>query len=288
MDKKSVSRNSGYSSHQTMSGPQFERFSRFIQSHLGIRMPGAKKTMLESRLNKRLRALGINSFKDYEKYLFSEKGQEKEIPQLIDVVTTNTTYFFREGQHFDLLSEVVLPKWWEQHSSEDRIFNIWSAGCSTGEESYTLAIVLKEFAEKHQGFNFSVLGTDISNEVVQTAKRAVYPEEKVEEFSDRIKRKYLMRSRDKNVNKVRVVPEMRKQVQFQVLNFLDDFEIKKSMDVIFCRNVIIYFEKAIQEHLIQKLYRHLNPGGFLFIGHSETLAGLDVPLKLERPTVYRK
>ena len=288
MNKKSASRNSEPLGQKSLSEAQFQTFSRFIQSNLGIRMPSAKKTMLESRLNKRLRALGLSSFKDYENYLFSSRGMEEEIPHLIDVVTTNTTYFFREKNHFDLLRDEILPKWWESDPGADRVFNIWSAGCSTGEEAYTLAIVLNEFAQKNIGFEYSILGTDISNEVVQTARRAIYPVEKVEEFSDRLKRKYLMKSKDKKANKVRIVPEIRAQVNFKVLNFLEDFEINKTMHVIFCRNVIIYFEKAVQEKIIQKLCDQLCSGGYLFIGHSETLTGLNLPLQLEKPTVYKK
>ena len=288
MNKKSVSGNFDSFGQKSMSKEQFAIFSRFIQSNLGIRMPNAKKNMLESRLNKRLRALGIQSFKNYEKYLFSSQGMEEEIPQLIDVVTTNTTCFFREENHFNLLSEEILPKWWEETPGEKKIFNVWSAGCSTGEEAYTLAIVLNEFAQKNIGFEYSILGTDISNEVVQTARRAIYPVEKVEEFSDRLKRKYLMKSKDKKANKVRIVPEIRAQVNFKVLNFLEDFEINKTMHVIFCRNVIIYFEKAVQEKIIRKLCDQLCGGGYLFIGHSETLTGLNLPLQLEKPTVYKK
>ncbi|HMB30908.1 MAG TPA: protein-glutamate O-methyltransferase, partial [Desulfohalobiaceae bacterium] len=266
---------------------EFQRFSSFIQEEFGIKMPPGKKTMLESRLGKRLRALGMNSYKDYENYLFNIKGMEIEIPHLIDAVTTNKTDFFREANHFDILYNQLLPKWFGQHKGK-RDFSVWSAGCSSGEEPYTLAIVLNEFAENNPDFKYNILGTDISNEILEKAQRAVYPEDRIEPVPANLKRKYFLRSKDRKKKLVRVVPELRKKVAFRLLNFMDDFDFREKMDAIFCRNVIIYFEKPIQERLFQKFCEHLHPNGYLFIGHSETLAGMNLSLKQLSPTTYQK
>jgi chemotaxis protein methyltransferase CheR len=250
-------------------------------------MPPGKKTMLESRLGKRLRALGMNSYKDYEEYLFNIKGMEIEIPHLIDAVTTNKTDFFREANHFEILYNKLLPHWFARHDNK-RVFSVWSAGCSSGEEPYTIAIVLNEFAEKNSGFRFSILGTDISNEILEKAQRAVYHEDRIDPVPNNLKKKYFLRSKDRKQKLVRVVPELRNQVAFRLLNFMDDFSFRETMDVIFCRNVVIYFEKPVQERLFQKFCEHLHPNGHIFIGHSETLAGMSLPLKQLSPTVYQK
>ena len=165
---------------------------------------------------------------------------------------------------------------------------VWSAGCSTGEEPYTLAIVLGEFAEKTPGFRYRILGTDISGRVLEKAKLGVYDLDRAAPIPFDLKRKYLLRGRDKKQGVVRIVPGLRALVQFRSLNFLDrEYGIHEPIDIIFCRNVIIYFDKATQERIINRFCHHLAPGGYLFLGHSETLFGLDVPLVQEAPTIYR-
>ena len=177
----------------------------------------------------------------------------------------------------------------EQKAGLRKKLTVWSAGCSTGEEPYTLAIVLREFAEKKPGFLFSILATDISTEVLEIAKRAIYKREKVNPVPLLLKKKYLLKSKDKQKELVRIIPELRSLVQFRRLNFMDNvFGIQQPVDIIFCRNVIIYFDKNTQEKLIYKFYRNLNPGGYIFMGHSETLSGLKMPLVSVAPTVYRK
>ncbi len=286
-NRQSEDRDRSWNQAKPMTTKEFQRFSSFIQEEFGIKMPPGKKTMLESRLGKRLRALGMNSYKDYENYLFNIKGMEIEIPHLIDAVTTNKTDFFREANHFDILYNQLLPKWFGQHKGK-RDFSVWSAGCSSGEEPYTLAIVLNEFAENNPDFKYNILGTDISNEILEKAQRAVYPEDRIEPVPANLKRKYFLRSKDRKKKLVRVVPELRKKVAFRLLNFMDDFDFREKMDAIFCRNVIIYFEKPIQERLFQKFCEHLHPNGYLFIGHSETLAGMNLSLKQLSPTTYQK
>lgn len=273
-----------------LSNDDFSRLSQFIYKQCGIKMPMTKKTMLEARLQKRLRGLGMRSFRDYCDYLFSPQGIQQELVQMIDLVTTNKTDFFREPDHFDYLQQRVLPEWVQKHGGGiGRRLMVWSAGCSTGEEPYTLAMVLNEFAESCAGFKFQILGTDISTRVLEKARTAIYEEDRVEPVPMPMKRKYLLRSRDKGSGLVRIAPELREKVQFRRLNFMDsDFGIRESIDIIFCRNVIIYFDRPTQERLLNHFYSHMTPGGYIFMGHSETLNGLDVPLITVHPTIYKK
>ncbi|NOZ68638.1 MAG: protein-glutamate O-methyltransferase [Deferribacteres bacterium] len=274
-----------------LSDKDFRRLSEFIQNECGIRMPDSKKILLESRLQKRLRHLGLSSFSAYCDYLFSPAGLENEVVHMIDVVTTNKTDFYREPRHFEYLVRKALPELMTKSGAGiNRNLMVWSAGCSTGEEPYTLAMVLSEFAKKSPGLNFRylILATDISTRALEKAKRGIYEEERVTPVPLEMKKKYLLRGKNKNRGLVRIVPELRALVKFRRLNFLEDFKMREYMDIIFCRNVIIYFERHTQEMLLNKFCRRLCTGGYLFIGHSETLSGLDLPLVQIEPTVYRK
>jgi chemotaxis protein methyltransferase CheR len=270
-----------------MTNREFSLFSQFIESTCGIRMPDSKKLMLESRLQKRLKHLGIGTFRDYYDYLVSKQGMRDELVRMIDVVTTNKTDFFREAAHFTYLTESVLPKIpeFEQQSG----VKVWSAGCSSGEEPYTLAMTLSEYARNCQGFRYSILATDICTDVLKSAHRGIYDEEKIAPIPHSLKKRYLLRSKDRSRGIVRVCPELRSTVTFRRLNFMDEtFDLDSPFRIIFCRNVIIYFDRETQEVLLNKFCRHLLPGGYLFLGHSETLNGLDVPLVQVNSTVYRK
>lgn len=274
----------------SMSEKDFCRLSEFIHKECGIKMTPVKKTMLEARLQKRLRKLKLGTFAEYADYLFSPEGAEQELVHMIDLVTTNKTDFFREPSHFSYLTQTALPELIRRRVAGDRRkFMIWSAGCSTGEEPYTLAIVLSEFAEQHQGFNFFILGTDISTRVLEKAASGIYDLESVEPIPAPLKRKYLLRSKDKKKGLVRITPELRERIRFRRLNFMEnDFGFREPLDIIFCRNVIIYFDRPTQEKLINRFCQHLIPGGYILMGHSETLHGLDVPLIQAAPTIYRK
>ncbi|MBI9110168.1 protein-glutamate O-methyltransferase CheR [Maridesulfovibrio ferrireducens] len=268
-----------------MKDTDFKKFSNLIKSEFGIKMPLSKKTMLEARLQKRLRALGMISHSEYCNFLFSPGGLEKELTSLIDVVTTNTTDFFREPKHFELLLTTVLPELTRRSSAPVKI---WSAGCSSGEEPYTLGIVLSEFAEKNPDFNFSILATDISNEILNKAINAVYPMSKVDVIPMGMKKKYLLKSKNKANQLVRIAPEVRRKVEFRRLNFMESFPFKDEKDIIFCRNVVIYFDRATQYTLFSKFCAKLSKGGFLFIGHSESISGMELPVRQIAPTVYQK
>lgn len=270
-----------------MSDKDFKRFAEFIHDECGIKLPLSKKTMLEARLQKRLRALGYSSYAEYTSYLFSPAGLKNEMSHLIDQVTTNTTDFFREPKHFDFLKSVLLPQWVSSVESR-RPLRVWSAGCSIGAEPYTLALVFSDFQDRSPDFKFSMLATDISTNVLNKAIKGIYTEDQARGLTAEIKRKYFLRSKDRNKRLIRVAPEVRKQVEFRLLNFMEPFSFQKPMDLIFCRNVIIYFDKPTQENLMQRFCKNLKPGGHLFIGHSESLAGMNVPLAQVAPTIYKR
>lgn len=275
----------------TMTDKEFRRLSKFISAECGIKMPPTKKIMLETRLRKRLRHHKMSSFKEYCDYLFSPDGMKKELIHMIDVVTTNKTDFFREPAHFEYIVEKALPLSIETYGAGfKRAFSVWSVGCSTGEEPYSLAIVLSEFAENHRGFRFEILATDISTNVLNTALIGIYKEERIECIPLYLKEKYFLRSRDKSKGLVKVIKEIRKMITFKRLNLMEeDLGIKNRMDIILFRNVLIYFDKHNQETVLNRLCSSLRPGGYLFVGHSETLTRLSVPsLQQENPTIYRR
>lgn len=273
-----------------MTGRTFSRFSAFIRDELGINITDAKRTMLQARLQKRMRSLGLSSFDDYYDYVFSDRGRDTELLHMIDVITTNKTDFFREPKHFEYLTQTLLPEMIGGYGvGVRRRAAFWSAGCSTGEEPYTLAMVLSDFAARWPGFGFSILATDISGDVLKKAVIGIYDHEKIAPVPMPMRKKYLLRSKDRTRDVVRVTPEIRARVTFQRLNLMEsDFRLRESFDVIFFRNVIIYFDRPTQERVLNSICRHLKPEGALFLGHSETLNGLNVPLKSVVSTVYRK
>ncbi|MFZ5452547.1 MAG: CheR family methyltransferase [Thermodesulfobacteriota bacterium] len=276
---------------EVMSTGDFSRLSGFINNRCGIKLPPAKKTMLEGRLRKRLRSLGLNNFAEYCEYLFNLGGLEEECVHMVDMVTTNKTDFFRESQHFHFLTQKALPALTQElgwGSPRNRL-KVWSAGCATGEEPYTLAMFLSEFASASAGFNFSILATDISTRALAKARLAIYEHDAIEPVPLPWRKKYLLRSKDREKGLVRIAPELRALVNFHSLNFMDEeYDIREPQSLIFCRNVLIYFERPTQLAVLQRLCRHLRHGGYLFIGHSETLHGLDLPLAQSAPTIYRK
>ena len=272
----------------TLSARDMDRLSRLIYDQSGITLNQEKKIMLEGRLRRRINVLKLGSYREYCDYLFDGGGHEsEELVSLIDVVTTNKTDFFREKAHFDYLVAKALP---ELVSAETggRELLFWSAGCSTGEEPYTLAIVLTEYQQTHPGFRFRILATDISTTVLEKAELAVFHADVVAPVPVDLQRKYFMRSRDRDSGKMRVVPELRKMIEFRRLNLMEDFGLDELAHAIFCRNVIIYFDRPTQERLFNKFSDRLVPGGYMFVGHSESLHRMDVPLVPVAPALYRK
>ncbi|MGE5400504.1 MAG: CheR family methyltransferase [Ignavibacteriales bacterium] len=274
----------------SLSQSEFNKLSTFIYNQCGIKMPPTKKIMLEARLRKRLKDLSLKTFPEYCDFLFSKQGMEEELVHMIDVVTTNKTDFFREPHQFTFLLENVLPELVDKYGvGVRRKFRTWSAGCSSGEEPYTLAMVLSEFGEQFEQFDYSILASDISTLVLEKAMLGIYDMQKVEPVPLHLKKKYLLKSKDPKQQVVRIVPELRKKLELRRINFMDDdLGITERQDVIFCRNVIIYFDKPTQEKLIKKLISFLLPEGYLFLGHSETLFSMDLNLEQVAPSTYRK
>ncbi|MEI8396997.1 MAG: CheR family methyltransferase [Rhodospirillaceae bacterium] len=277
-----------------LSSRDFKRLAEFIQDTCGIRMPPTKKTMLEGRLRRRVRALGLPSLSDYCGWLFDRGRPEAghsgdEIIHLIDAVTTNKTDFFRERQHFDHLVAHTLPTLLETPARPglDRPLKVWSAACSTGSEPYTLAMVLDDFTRKQRGFRFEILATDICTDVLAKGKHAVYPEEMIAPVPHEWRHRYFLRSRNRENATIRVAPFIRQMVKFGRLNLMDEaYPIEDRMDIIFCRNILIYFDRERQEAVLRRLCEHLRPDGYLFVGHTDTITGMDLPLRQVTMSVF--
>lgn len=278
-------KSSAYSAQ--MNPYEFKRISEFIQTNFGIKLPDQKRIMVQGRLHKRLAALGMNNFASYVQYLFTKEGMVMEIPVMVDLISTNKTNFFREAAHFNTLTEMVLPEYSDLH--QFRALNVWSAGCSSGEEVYTLAMVINHFFEQRKAYNYKILGTDISRRMLEKANRAIYDIKDVENMPLYLKKKYLLKNKNKDIKKVRIVPTLRKKTKFAYLNFMaDEYTIEQQFDIVFCRNVIIYFERHIQKEVIRKILDKIKPNGYLFLGHSESITDMGFNLKKISPTVFKK
>ncbi len=269
----------------------FERISSLIGAEIGIKLPPAKRLMIEGRLRKRVRALGLASLDHYSAYLFKNDGLRAEWPHLINAVTTNKTDFFREPEHFDVLERTLVPALLGLRRSEQKpLLKVWSAASSTGAEVYTLAMVLADLAAQRHDFRFAILGTDISTAVLAEGERAVYPADLVAPVPPAKAQRYLMHARRPGARpEVRIVPELRRLVHFARLNLMDKtYPFDRDVDVIFLRNVLIYFDKADQERVILRLVDHLRPGGYLILGHSESMIGTAVTMRQVAPAVFQK
>jgi chemotaxis protein methyltransferase CheR len=274
-----------------LSMADFGRLRGLIQEAAGISLAPAKRVMVETRLRKRVEELGMASYRAYCDFVLGPQG-ERELAPLLDRITTNKTDFFREAGHFEFLTGTALPALAAQHhSGARRPLLVWSAGCSTGEEPYTLAMVLSEYAEAQAqgGYRFSIAATDISTRVLEKARQAIYEAGLAEPVPAGLKRKYLLRSKDPSRQVVRMCPAIRAAVEFRRLNFMEEqFGFDQPFDIIFCRNVMIYFDKPVQERLVARFAANLRPGGYLFIGHSETLNGLNASLSMVAASIYRR
>ncbi|PZR32938.1 protein-glutamate O-methyltransferase CheR [Caulobacter segnis] len=269
-----------------LSAKNFSRLSAFIHEYSGIKMPANKKTMLEGRLRRRMRTYGHASLNDYCRFLFEDDGLEAETVHLIDVVTTNKTEFFREPSHFDFLEVKGLPALAQGRRKPIRI---WSAAASIGAEAYTLAMVLEDFVADRPGLDYQILATDICTDVLQKGVAGRYPEAMIEPVSMARRRQYLLQSKDRSVAEVRIRPDLRSKVAFGRLNLMDEtYPIERDMDIVFCRNILIYFDKPTQAKVLSRLCDHLVPGGYLFLGHSESIVGLDLPVRQVANTVFQK
>lgn len=269
-----------------LSDAEFKKFSELIYQHVGIFMKLEKKELLNARLGKRLRACQLDSFQEYFDLISRPDQQNREFIKFLDSVSTNFTSFFREVSHFEYLRS-ILPELLAQKSS-GREFVFWSSASSSGEEPYTLAIFLNEFKLQNPGFRYKIMATDISTRVLAMAANGVYPVEQTTKVPHDILKKYFQKGLGASAGKVKVKDDLRRQVTFQRFNLMDEFPWHGEMDVIFCRNVMIYFDRMTQEKLIGKFHNCLDKGGYLFIGHSESIASLKHDFVQVEATTYKK
>jgi chemotaxis protein methyltransferase CheR len=262
----------------------FAMLGAVIERNCGIRMPANKRAMLESRLRRRLRGLELADFGAYCELIAS--GDPVELQAMLDLATTNKTDFFREPRHFEYLAATAVPALLRRPLPSG--FRVWSAACSTGEEAWTLAMVLLELGERTPGFRFTVTASDLCTAVLDEAALGLYDEPRVEPVPLALRHKYLQRRKDRQ-GPVRIGPTLRQHVRFEQRNLMDrNLERFGPVEVIFCRNVFIYFERDVQRQVLQRLVRALVPGGYVFLGHAESASGFDLPLTQVAPTVYRK
>lgn len=249
-------------------------------------MPESKVTMLEGRLRRRVRALGLRSIEAYCEHIFTAAELGEEATHLINAVTTNKTDFFREAKHFDYLRDTLLPS---LVANGARTIRCWSAACSTGAEPYTLAMTIADFADRAGGPDFEILATDLDTDVLETARLGIYSAELVDPVPAPMRQKYVLVSRDRARKEVRIVPALRRKIGFGRLNLMDDrYPVGAPMDLIFCRNVLIYFDKPTQHKVVSRLCENLAVGGHLLLGHSESIAGFDLPLKQVANTIFKR
>lgn len=269
---------------------EFRLFQHLVRDQTGINLGEHKRALLCARLAKRLRQHGLTRFRNYYDYLMTMDPDGKELRQMINAITTNKTDFFRERHHFDFLRQVVFPGLRDRgaHTGERRV-RVWSAGCATGEEPYTIAIVLKEAMGSAYGWDIRVLASDIDTDVLATAEAGIYPDEKIATIAPELQRRYFERGKEAQEGLVRVKQELRELITFRVMNLLGTYwPIQIRFDCIFCRNVTIYFDKPTQRQVVERFGGYLKDDGFLFVGHSESLFGVSDLYEHVGGTVYRK
>jgi chemotaxis protein methyltransferase CheR len=265
-----------------LTGREFEQIRQLAYQTFGLDLKDGKEHLVSARLGKLIRQLGLGSFREYLEYV-QDEGTGSALTSMVDALTTNYTSFNREPAHFEFLRSQVIP----QLRNHDRI-SIWSAACSTGEEPYTLAFCLLEELGPAAASRMHVLATDISTRALEVCRAGIYPAERFQVFPLDWHRKYLLRGSGKWKGSYRVKNQVARLIEFQQRNLMDNFTGIGPFPVIFCRNVMIYFDKTTQENLVNRMAACLEPGGYLMLGHSEGLSGINHPLTYVRPAIYRK
>lgn len=273
--------NSGLKEYEMTDG-DFRKISSLAGKYTGIVLGDHKRDMVYGRIARRVRKLGMETFAEYLTYL--ENNPDKELSDFINAITTNLTSFFREGHHFHYLKETVFPELKKKHMQDQRI-RIWSAGCSTGMETYSIAITLRD-AVFPSGWDVKILATDLDSEVLRKAKEGIYVPDDISELPEHVVQSSFLHNDAKR--EIRVKDSLKKNISFKRLNLLERWPMKGPFDVIFCRNVVIYFDKPTQKTLFNRYADMLAPGGYLFIGHSENLNGISDRFENLGNTIYRK
>ena len=264
----------------------YGRLSQLIHQYSGIKMPPNKQVMLAGRLRRRLLALELSNLDAYCDFIFDMGGLEVEIIHLINAVSTNKTDFFREPAHFDYLMNEALP---ELAAAGRRQIKAWSAAASTGAEAYTLAMLLEEHRRTRNGPEYSILATDICTDVLELAHAGRFPASMITPIPIELRRKYVMQPRDPKTDQLRMSPQLRAKITVARLNLMDQvYPFERDMDFVFCRNILIYFDRQTQGAVLARLCRHIRPGGYLVLGHSESAVGSDLPIAHVVNTIFRR
>jgi len=261
---------------------EFEKISRLAYEHFGLDLGDNKQGLVAARLGKVLRELGHKSFQEYYDYVRADRTGEAMV-SMVDHLTTNHTNFFREPRHFDFLRNTIFPSL--RNRSQ---IHIWSAACSSGEEPYSIAMTLLEAAREETLAKVKIKATDISTRVLEKAKRGVYPLDRTRDIPDVLLQRYLLKGQNRSAGSFRFKPDIRSMIEFQHLNLMEKLPEGYRCSVIFCRNIMIYFDKQTQQDLVHRLSRHLEDGGYLFIGHSESLNSISHCFDYVSPATYRK
>lgn len=267
---------------------EFLKISRLIYDLCGINLTDAKKELVKARLGKRLRSGSFKSFHDYYEHVLRDVSG-KELILLLDSIVTNFTFFFREQRHFEYLQFEFIPNMIiRKKKNKDKKIRFWSAGCSSGEEPYSILITLLETIGDPSPWDIRIYGTDLSTRVLKTAQSGIYSYEKVRDLPPYILKKYFLRGTQEWENYLKIKDYLKSYIRFQRLNLTEPFPFKESFDCIFCRNVMIYFDKKTQAELVNRFYEYINFEGVLIIGHSESLAGIEHPFHYVKPSIYKK
>lgn len=264
----------------------FSKIQKLVSQHTGIVLSEAKRDMVYSRLARRLRKLDLRDFRDYCQIVENETDAE-ELTHFTNAITTNLTSFFREPHHFQYLKTKLLPPLMQRNAETQRL-RIWSAGCSTGEEPYSLAMAIRDVIPENSNWDIKILATDLDSNVLDTGSQGVYGEERVKGLDKSVLRKWFMRGRNGMGGCVRVSPALQDMISFKQLNLMNEWPMKGPFDFIFCRNVVIYFDKPTQSVLFNRYADLLIENGHLFLGHSETMFKVCNRFDLIGNTIYRK
>lgn len=264
----------------------FNRLAQLLKSRVGIALHEQKQAMVKSRLSKRLRSLGLTSFKEYCELLMDEDTPELQL--FINALTTNLTSFFREDHHFRLLKTQIMPELVRRQRATSRPIRIWSAGCSSGEEPYSIAITLAEYFGSQSNWNVEIIATDLDTQILAKAQRGVYPMDRVQGIGQERLRRWFLKGTGANAGMVRVIPELRNRIQFAQLNLNDRWPLQGPINCIFCRNVLIYFEPECRKALFKKFAQVQNRDDYFIIGHSETLNKHSDEYRMIQTTAYQR
>jgi chemotaxis protein methyltransferase CheR len=267
---------------------EFRLVRRLVYEEAGIHLPDAKRVLVESRLARRLRELGLHSYEQYCELLLNDDHAAERV-RMLDCITTNETHFFREPKHFDFLEKILFPSWaaQAQAGARSKRIRVWSAACSTGEEPYTLAMCLLTAFPAESGWDIELLASDLSTRALDRAVEATWPIDKAKEIPERQRKRFMLRGIGEQEGKLRCGPELRQVVRFARINLNQPpFPLSGQFDLIFCRNVLIYFDAASRARVVSGLLERLQPHGHLFVGHSETLHNVTRKVALVAPSVY--